>query len=54
MATGRRKAGEFCWTNMLTPRPAAAMEFFSRLLGWTYFEIPGPGHGVRVGGAATR
>jgi predicted enzyme related to lactoylglutathione lyase len=50
MATGMRKAGEFCWANMLTPQPAEAREFFSRLLGWTYFEIPGLGHGVRVGG----
>jgi predicted enzyme related to lactoylglutathione lyase len=50
MATGMRKAGEFCWANMLTPRPAEAREFFSRLLRWTYFEIPGLGHGVRVGG----
>jgi predicted enzyme related to lactoylglutathione lyase len=45
-----RKAGEFCWANMVTPRPAEAREFFSRLLGWTYFEIPGHGHGVRVDG----
>jgi predicted enzyme related to lactoylglutathione lyase len=50
MATGTRKAGEFCWTNMLTPEPARAREFFGQLLGWTYFEIPGLGHGVRVGG----
>jgi predicted enzyme related to lactoylglutathione lyase len=50
MATGRRKAGEFCWTNMLTPQPTEAREFFGQLLGWTYFEIPGHGHGVRVGG----
>jgi catechol 2,3-dioxygenase-like lactoylglutathione lyase family enzyme len=50
MANGLRKAGEFCWTNMLTPRPAEAREFFGRILGWTYFEMPGIGHGVRVGG----
>jgi predicted enzyme related to lactoylglutathione lyase len=50
MATGTRQAGEFCWTNMLTPQPAEAREFFGRILGWTYFEIPGLGHGVRVGG----
>jgi predicted enzyme related to lactoylglutathione lyase len=50
MATGMRKAGEFCWTNILTPQPAEAREFFGRLLGWTYFEIEGLGHGVRVGG----
>jgi predicted enzyme related to lactoylglutathione lyase len=50
MATAPRKAGEFCWINMLTPRPAEAMEFFAAVLGWTYFEIPGIGHGIRVGG----
>jgi predicted enzyme related to lactoylglutathione lyase len=50
MATALRKAGEFCWINILTPRPAEAMEFFTAVLGWTYFEIPGVGHGIRVGG----
>jgi uncharacterized protein len=51
MATGIRKAGEFCWINMLTPRPAEARGFFGKLLGWTYMEMPGNmGHVVRVGG----
>ena len=50
MATGLRKAGDFCWINMLTPDPSGAMEFFGRVLGWTYFEMPGLGHGMRVGG----
>ena len=50
MATGFRKAGEFCWINMLTPPPAEAREFFSKLLGWTYVELPGMGHSVQVGG----
>ena len=50
MDTGLRKNGEFCWINMLTPRPAEAMEFFAAVLGWTYFEMPGIGHGMRVGG----
>src|SRR4051794_2056895 len=50
MATRLRKTGEFCWINMLTSRPAEAMEFFAAVLGWTYFEMPGIGHGVRVGG----
>ncbi|HEV3416958.1 MAG TPA: VOC family protein [Pirellulales bacterium] len=45
-----RKTGEFCWINMLTPRPAEARDFFARLLGWTYFEMPGLGHGMKVGG----
>ena len=50
MTTGTRKAGEFCWINMLTPQPAEAMAFFGELLGWTFFEMPGVGHGVKVGG----
>ncbi len=50
MATGTRKAGDFCWVNLLTPRPAEAMQFFGRVFGWTYFEIPGLGHGIRLGG----
>lgn len=45
-----RAPGEFCWVNMLTPRPDDAMAFFGGVLGWTYFEIPGLGHGIRVGG----
>lgn len=50
MATSLRKVGEFCWINVLTPRPPEAMEFFARVPGWTYFEMPGMGHGVRAGG----
>jgi predicted enzyme related to lactoylglutathione lyase len=50
MAKGLRKPGEFCWINMLTPRPAEARAFFGKVLGWTYFEMPGIGHGVEVGG----
>ena len=49
MATGVRKAGEFCWINILTPDPAAAQAFFGSLLGWTFPPIPGIGHLVRVG-----
>ena len=45
-----RKAGEFCWINMLTPQPAEAREFFGKVLGWTYFELPGMGHGIKVAG----
>jgi predicted enzyme related to lactoylglutathione lyase/uncharacterized protein YndB with AHSA1/START domain len=45
-----RKPGEFCWINMLTPQPDEAREFFAKLLGWTYFEMPGLGHGMKVGG----
>jgi predicted enzyme related to lactoylglutathione lyase len=50
MTIGTRKPGEFCWINMLTPQPAEARAFFGTLLGWSYFEIPGIGHGVQVGG----
>ncbi len=45
-----RQPGEFCWINMLTPQPAEAMAFFGKLLGWEFFEMPGVGHGMRVGG----
>jgi predicted enzyme related to lactoylglutathione lyase len=50
MTTGIRKTGEFCWINMLTPEPAKAREFFGKLLGWTYVEIPGMGHRMQVDG----
>jgi len=50
MTTGTRRPGEFCWINMLTPQPAEACAFFGKLLGWTYGEIPGMGHVVKVGG----
>jgi predicted enzyme related to lactoylglutathione lyase len=51
MAKGIRKPGEFCWINMLTPQPAEARAFFSKLLGWTYVEMTGvTGHLVQVGG----
>ena len=49
MTTGTRKAGDFCWINMLTPNPAQAREFFGKLLGWTYVEMPGMGHRIQVG-----
>jgi len=45
-----RRVGEFCWINMLTPRPAEACEFFAKLLGWTYGEIPGVGFNIKVDG----
>src|SRR5947209_19954669 len=35
---------------MLTPRPAEARAFFGAPLGWTFVEVPGIGHGVRVAG----
>ncbi len=50
MAKGPRKPGEFCWFNMLTPKPAEARAFFATLLGWTYVAIPGVGHVAQVEG----
>jgi hypothetical protein len=50
MATGIRPAGEFCWINMITPRPAEAQAFFGALLGWTFPEMPGMGHRIQVEG----
>ncbi len=50
MATGIRRAGDFCWINILTPDPDQAMVFFGKVLGWTYFEMPGLGHGMQVNG----
>jgi predicted enzyme related to lactoylglutathione lyase len=50
MTTGTRQPGEFCWINILTPLPTEAREFFGKLLGWTYAELPGMGHIVKVGG----
>jgi predicted enzyme related to lactoylglutathione lyase len=50
MATRFRKPGEFCWVNIVTPRPVEAMDFFGRVLGWTFYEMPPFGHGVQVGG----
>ena len=48
--TRTRAAGEFCWINVLTPKPVEAVAFFGGLLGWEFFEMPGVGHGVKVGG----
>lgn len=45
-----RKPGEFCWINIIAARPAEVRDFFSRLLGWTYGEIPGMGHLIQVDG----
>ncbi len=50
MATGIRGSGDFCWINILTSQPADEREFFAKVLGWTYFEMPGVGHGMRVDG----
>lgn len=51
LAKGIRKNGEFCWINILTPQPAQAREFYSKLLGWTFSEMPGNmGHLIKVNG----
>lgn len=50
MRSGMRKPGEFCWINILSPRPEEACAFFSTVLGWTCFEMGGIGYGLRVGG----
>jgi uncharacterized protein len=50
MTTGTRTPGDFCWINMLTPRPVESCQFYSGLLGWTYGEIPGHGFSIKVGG----
>jgi predicted enzyme related to lactoylglutathione lyase len=50
VTTGTRRAGDFCWINVMTPEPDKAREFFSAVLGWSYTEMPGMGHGVKVGG----
>ena len=49
MKQGIRKDGDFCWFNMITPQPKEAMAFFGEVLGWTYFDMGGIGHGIRVG-----
>jgi predicted enzyme related to lactoylglutathione lyase len=48
---GVRQAGEFCWFNMITPRPQEACEFFGALLGWTFTPVPALyGYMVQVAG----
>ena len=50
MTVGIRKPGDFCWINMLTPKPAEALGFYGALLGWAFGEIPGMGYSIKVGG----
>jgi uncharacterized protein len=50
MPTRVRAAGEFCWTNMLTPQPEAAKAFFGGLFGWTFKDMAGLGYVVRLDG----
>jgi predicted enzyme related to lactoylglutathione lyase len=38
------KPGSFLWTELMAPDPGAAREFYVKLLGWTFTEMPmGPG-----------
>ena len=46
-----RKPGEFCWINILSPKPEKAMAFYAKVLGWEFTEMPGMGHGIKVGGS---
>lgn len=50
MGTGVRKAGEFCWINVLTPNPAESKAWFSKILGWTYADLGGMGDMIKVDG----
>ena len=46
-----RTPGDFCWINLLTPRPEEAKAFFAAVLGWNYGEIPGLGWSILVDGS---
>jgi len=51
MPQGPRRAGEFCWINILTPRPDEARAYFNAVLGWTYDAMPGGlGHVIHAHG----
>ena len=51
MAVGVRKAGEFCWINILSGRPKEAQSFFAKVLGWTFTEMTGGmGWNLKVNG----
>ena len=50
MATGIRKAGDFCWINIITPSYDEARSFYAAVLGWSYVEMPGVGFRIQVGG----
>jgi predicted enzyme related to lactoylglutathione lyase len=50
MAAAARKVGEFCWINLLTPDPLHDREFYSKLLRWSFAEIPGMGYLILVDG----
>jgi predicted enzyme related to lactoylglutathione lyase len=50
MGTGVRKAGEFCWINVLTSNTAESKAWFSKVLGWTYADLSGMGDLIKVDG----
>jgi uncharacterized protein len=50
MPTGPRPVGQFCWINVLSPKPDAERAFFAKLLGWEFAEMPGMGHRILVDG----
>jgi hypothetical protein len=51
MTSFTRETGDFCWINMITPKPAEARRFFSQLLGWSFSEMQGVnGHVIEVDG----
>jgi hypothetical protein len=35
-----REYGQFCWYELITPDPAAALKFYSEVVGWTPKPIP--------------
>lgn len=52
MTRGKRRYGDFCWINLMTPELESAASFFQKLFGWTYAEgIPG-GRLIMVDGKA--
>jgi uncharacterized protein len=50
MTTRTRKPGEFCWINMLSADLDKARAFYTKVLGWTYADMPGMGFVIKVGG----
>src|SRR5512140_3378080 len=50
MSDDPRRAGQFCWFNLLSPALPEARAYFGQLLGWTYREWPGTrGYFVQAG-----
>jgi predicted enzyme related to lactoylglutathione lyase len=49
MSTAVRQTGDFCWINIITPKPEESKKFFNGLLGWTYGDLGGMGSSIKVG-----